>query len=88
MKTASIERYQMWGTPRHHARAMYRGKTIRYVSSEGGRPVFVILDAPHWFGLDHDALMAEWRTRLHALGFTHIRFVGDWGNTAPKGGKL
>lgn len=89
-KTATIERYHVYGTPRHHVRATYRGHTVNYWQQGDCRPEHVYLDAVHCFGIDEIELLHEWRKRLKGLGFTHVRFDGAWGkhNTKPKGGKL
>jgi hypothetical protein len=91
-KTATIERYHCYGTPNHHVAAYYRGKRVSYSDYSGGYwNGVVVLDAVHTFGVAQQSLLHNWRQRLKGLGFTHWRFVGDWGPSGlnkPQDGKL
>lgn len=91
-RTVTIELYHCYGTPNYHLHALHQGHVVSYSQYEGEYwKGTVHLDAPHWFGVDQDNLLREWRERLKRLGFTHWRFTGDWGirtDAKPKGGKL
>lgn len=81
MKTATIERYHVYGTPRHNLRLTYRGKTVRW--RDGIAEVWA--DAPHYGVESIDAFRAHAKRQ----GFTHVRIAGDWSKSAkPSGGKL
>lgn len=81
VRTATIERYHRFGTPRHHLRVIYRGRVLWWRDGAGS----AIADAPD-YGAESLAAMRE-HARKH--GFTHVRIAGDWqGRTKPKGGKL
>lgn len=80
MKTATIERYHVWGTPRHNIRVTYRGKTLNHW--EG---------LTHSYADMPDSPEAREHCKAYALrqGFDMVRYVGDWSKTTkPKGGKL
>ena len=80
-KTATIERYHIFGTMRHGIRALYRGVTLRW--HEKGYSVRA--DAPYYGTESSDAM----RQHAKRLGFTHCRFIGDWSKAAkPRGGAL
>ena len=82
MKTATIERYHIYGTMNHGLCVTYRGRVLHWTEN-GGYSVYA--DAPDWGQESIDAM------RKHALnhGFTHCRFVGDWSKARkPVGGKL
>jgi len=92
-KTATIERYHVYGTPRHELRVTYRGEFINWweTSPEGAHvhAYAIVQDDPtkDWDGGPVDVNMC----RLYAkrMGFTHVRIVGDWDRrTKPAGGKL
>lgn len=69
MKTATIERYAVFGTSRHMQRIIYRGREI--LQSE----------TP----CEKADTVAYLRTVAARRGFTHVRFAGDWeGVTVPK----
>lgn len=80
-KTATIERFATWGTGRATLRVLYRGDVLRW--SEG-RGISAMAQATD-YGEDVRQAM-----RQHAKnqGFTHVRYVGEWGNSKPKGGAL
>lgn len=84
-KTASIERYHVWGTPNYCLSMFYRTDemTPRDPASFPGHRAL-----PAW--IPDDATGIE-RMRVHAKanGFTHVRFVGDWERRVkPSGGKI
>lgn len=81
MKTATIERYHVYGTRNYMLRVMYRGLVLRWW--EKGYSV-------HANMLDCGRESIE-AAKQHARnqGFTHCRFVGDWSySTKPRGGAL
>lgn len=80
-RTATIERYHCFGTPRYHLRVTYKGELLRWRS--GG--MSVVADAVDY---GNETFMAMWaHARNH--GFTHVRVAGDWtGRTKPRGGKI
>ena len=81
MKTATLERTHIYGTPRHQQALVYRGNVVRFW--EHGHSTY--LQAP-CFGLETIASMVD---RALEQGFTHIRFAGDWqGYTVRKTMKL
>lgn len=87
-KTATIERYHVYGTSRYELRVTYRGRVIRW--QEGMTTCMAILQdypARDCDGQPVDVNMA----RLHAMrqGFTHVRIAGDWTKrTKPAGGAV
>lgn len=77
MKTATIERYHVFGTSRHNQSLTYNGSTLHYWSD--GQSVYV--QAP-CYGIE---TIKELSKRAYQRGFTHIRFCGDWsGYNVPK----
>ena len=84
MKTATIERYHVYGTNRYDLCVRYNGKTLSWVSTE---PSWHVV---HAVALDHgaDSLRAMVdHARRH--GFTHVRYTGDWDKrTKPHGGLI
>lgn len=81
-KTATIERYHCYGTPRYHIRVTYCGRTINW--AEGNSTVYA-----DWVDGSQDADIANARAVAKRFGFTHVRFVGDWERrTKPQGGKV
>ena len=84
-RTATIERYHCYGTPRHHLRVTYRGRVLRWRDASSPGLCFAMADAPDWGAESLQAMKAH--ARRH--GFTHVRIVGDWsGRTKPRGGSL
>lgn len=91
-KTATIERYQVYGTPRYELRVTYRGRTLRW-RGEGMSDVWAIVqNDPIWTHHRGQRISSDVYTcRVHAerMGFTHVRIAGDWDKrTKPAGGKL
>lgn len=81
-KTATIERFHMYGTPRYCLHLLYRGSVVQW--SEGNGVTGYAQTAYD----DAEALQAM-RDTARRFGFTHVRIAGDWqGRTKPKGGKL
>jgi hypothetical protein len=83
-KTASVEQYHASCTQRHYLNMTYGGYTCGPLEPAGlpghrVRPALVVDDA---------AGIQQMRDHAKATGFTHIRFVGEWSGTKPKGGKL
>jgi len=82
-RTATIERYHCYGTPRHHLCVRYRGKTLSW--SAGPSWHIVYADAWH-YGADTFRAMVQ---HAENRGFTHVRIVGDWTHsTKPAGGSI
>lgn len=81
VRTATIERFAMWGTGRATLRVMYRGVPLSW--RDGcGYAVALATDTG-------DDVREAMRQHARNQGFTHVRYVGDWpGATKPKGGKL
>lgn len=71
MKTATLERYAIFGTSRHMQRLTYRGKLVSWPIEGQGR---ACASAPCY---GHETIAAMMRHAFNA-GFTHVRFVGDW----------
>lgn len=82
-KTATIDRYHCWGTPRHHLRVAYMGRTLQWRDTSSPGLSFAYADM-----VDYGAESIE-AAKAHAKrqGFTHVRFTGDW-SVKPRGGKL
>lgn len=81
-RTATIERFSMWGTGRATLRVMYQGDVLRWSEGAGVTAMAQATD----YG---DDVREAMRQRARNQGFTHVRYVGDWtGATKPKGGKL
>lgn len=79
IKTATIERYHVWGTSHHHLRVTYKGKTLNWWK-DGAHVYADMLD----YGNESiDACMEHAKRQ----GFNRVRFVGDWRNP-PNGGML
>ena len=76
-RTATIQRYHVYGTPNHCLAMFYRDKEIT--------PRRVAWSLPDWIP-DDAAGIEQMRQHAKALGFTHVRFTG-WRNN-PKNGKL
>ena len=80
-RTALIERFHYYGTPRYGFVVSYRGATVRW--REGNADVWAQT------AFDDAEAMEYSRKHAKAQGFTHCRIAGDWsGRTKPKGGKL
>jgi hypothetical protein len=80
-KTATIERFHVYGTPRYGYVLTYRGNVIRW--REGL--------AECWAQTADDSLESLQSLKARALqfGFTHVRITGNWERrTKPNGGKL
>lgn len=81
-KTATIERYHIWGTRgNYQARVMYRGRVVQFWESG------------YCVRLDFPANDSDWaqvaRSNAKRAGFTAVRFVGDFSHSAkPSGGQL
>jgi hypothetical protein len=69
-KTASIERYHVWGTPHYCLALVYRGKD--YTPHES--PTCPI---PRMIPDDADGI-AKLKRVARAWGFSHVQFTGDW----------
>ena len=80
-KTATIERYHIFGTMRHMIRVTYRGRPLTWW--ENGYSV-------HAHCEHHGPTEVEYmRDHARRHGFTHARIVGDWDHrTKPTGGAL
>lgn len=84
-RTATIERYHCYGTPRLHLRVTYQGRVLRWRDASSPGLSFAMADAEDRGAETLDAMRAH--ARRH--GFTHVRIVGDWfGRTKPRGGSL
>jgi len=82
VKTATIERYHVFGTMRHNIRVTYRGNVLTWVTSDPWTRHYA--DASFYGQESIDAM----RQHAKRAGFSHVRFVGDWDKwTKPKGGK-
>lgn len=80
-RTATIERYHVWGTPHYCLGLFYRGEELTPKVSPGSL-------LAEWIPAD-DAGRERLRTLAKAQGFTHVRFTGDWSwPFPPRGGKL
>ena len=56
--------------------AVHKGKVIREKHEGFGNDQFLTTK-----GLQiEDKVISNWKPRLKALGFTHMRFDGDWSN--------
>jgi hypothetical protein len=82
-RTATIERYHVFGTRHYCLSLIYRGRDLTPCFDSLHRvPVMVPDDAEGILRMQRIA---------KAQGFTHCRFTGDWdryGRTKPRGGKL
>lgn len=82
MKTVTIERYHCFGTGRYELRAMYCGATLRWSEGNGVTAFAQCIDGG-------DVSLRNMVETAKRFGFTHARYVGDWGRrTKPKNGKL
>ena len=80
-KTATIERYPVFGTWRYELRLMYRGRVVNYWTAGYARFLIVQHLEPS------DITAARGIAKTH--NFTHVKFTGDWDRmTKPRGGKL
>jgi hypothetical protein len=80
-RTATIERYHLYGTSRMVVRLMYRGSTVNW--HEGLNHVFAQA------AFDDAEAIEQMKTYARKQGFTHVKYEGDWTNrTKPAGGKL
>lgn len=74
MKTATLERYHVWGTPNHCLALFYRNEELtprENPALPGHRAL------PAWIR-DDDAGIAQLVSHARSLGFTHVKFEGDW----------
>ena len=85
-RTVTLERYHCYGTPRHHLRLTYRGRTLHWWDQTDTGPASVYADACDFHQQDQiDAMRATAKRQ----GFTHLRVVGDWSRrNKPRGGIL
>lgn len=80
MKTATIERYHVWGTPNHCVALWYRGEELTPL--EDGSTV-----RRQWIPDDVQGVERLRQVAIN-LGFTHVRYTGEWGRKHPKKQKL
>jgi len=81
MKTATIERYHVWGTPNHCFAMFYRENELTPTHSP-------TCPTPQWIPDDEQGRVRLLRL-AHMRGFTHIRYAGDWDKrTKPHGGLI
>lgn len=75
MKTATIQRYPIFGTPYYSLNMLYRGFTVWQ-------------EVDKW-GIREPMKELTRIASLQENGFTHFRFTGDWdGRTKPRNGKI
>lgn len=80
-KTVTVERYPIFGTPRHMLHLMRGGKALRNII-QGRIEYLEVLD----MGADS---MKEILIKAHKMGFTHVKYDGVWPKQSkPKGGKI
>jgi hypothetical protein len=85
-QTITLERYHCYGTPRHHLRLTYRGRTLHWWEQTDTGPASVYADAADLHAPDQiDAMRAM--AKRH--GFSHLRITGDWSRRdKPRGGLI
>lgn len=83
-RTATIERYHVYGTSRFHLRVTYRGFVLRWSEMN---PAWCIVYADAWhLGDDTVNAMIQHAKRS---GFTRVKFSGDWTHSRkPVGGSI
>jgi len=62
MKTATLERYAVFGTSRHMQRLTYRGELVGYAMAQ----------------CSGQETVAAMLAHAHRAGFDRVKFVGDW----------
>lgn len=83
--TATIERYHVYGTPNYCVALFHRGS--EYTPKERDAHGHASTQA-QWIPADAEGVELL-RQHAKSLGFTHVRFAGDWSKqTKPAGGKL
>ena len=78
-RTATIERYHLFGTPYDNIRVTYRGYTLCW-----RKDIYHVFAHARYYG--HESIDAM-KQHARRQGFTHVRFVG-WTTDKPKDGKL
>lgn len=87
MKTATIERYHLYGTCHHHLRVLYRGSVLNWTmrDAQGYYQGQAYADAMDVGAETVNAMIGH----ASRNGFTHVRFAGDWkGRTVRKTMKI
>jgi hypothetical protein len=80
-KTATIERYHVYGTPNYCVALFYQGREL--TPKESPRSVL-----HRWIPGDSEGV-TELTALAARLGFTHVRYVGNWERqTKPRDGEL
>jgi hypothetical protein len=91
-RTATVERYHVYGTMRYELRVMYRGRVLRWSIGNGSTAMAIVQNDPtQQPNIGWLCPVDVFACRAHAkrMGFTHVRFVGDWERrTKPVNGAL